>query len=497
MKKRRLKTAAPKRRNAGTAVRRRSSSAAPNTKTAQLSRERDEALEQQKGTAEVLRIISSSPTEIQSVLDAIATAAARLLDVADADIMRVEGRSLISVAKHGPSQQWPIGSTRAINRDWVTGRAVFDRKTIQVHDLQAAQNEFPEEAAYAKQYGHKTTLATPLLREGHPIGAILLRRKEVRPFTDKQIELVSTFADQAVIAIENVRLFEAEQQRTHELSESLQQQTATAEVLKVISSSPGELEPVFQVMLENAVRICGAKFGTLYLCDADAFRAVATHNGPRAYVEALAGASIRPPPDVPLGRIGVTKRVAYVADIKTTQSYIDRHPFVFDAVELGGYRSVLAVPMLKDNELVGSINILGQEVRPFTDKQIELVTHFAAQAVIAIENTRLLSELREALQQQTATADVLKVISRSAFDLQSVLETLTNRRPVFARRRWPPSHVRRAMPITTPQPMDFRTRSVIFSRACRMRRAGETRLGGACSKDRPYTYRMFWPTRNM
>jgi GAF domain-containing protein len=425
MKKRRLKTAAPKRRNAGTAVRRRSSSAAPNTKTAQLSRERDEALEQQKGTAEVLRIISSSPTEIQSVLDAIATAAARLLDVADADIMRVEGRSLISVAKHGPSQQWPIGSTRAINRDWVTGRAVFDRKTIQVRDLQAAQNEFPEEAAYAKQYGHKTTLATPLLREGHPIGAILLRRKEVRPFTDKQIELVSTFADQAVIAIENVRLFEAEQQRTHELSESLQQQTATAEVLKVISSSPGELEPVFQVMLENAVRICGAKFGTLYLCDADAFRAVATHNGPRAYVEALAGASIRPPPDVPLGRIGVTKRVAYVADIKTTQSYIDRHPFVFDAVELGGYRSVLAVPMLKDNELVGSINILGQEVRPFTDKQIELVTHFAAQAVIAIENTRLLSELREALQQQTATADVLKVISRSAFDLQSVLETLT------------------------------------------------------------------------
>ena len=199
----------------------------PQYKNCRLSRERDEALEQQKATAEVLRVISSSPTEIQPVLDAIATAAARLLHVADAEIMRVEGHSLISVAQHGPSQQWPIGSRRAINRNWVTGRAVFDRTAVQVRDLQAAQNEFPEGAAYAKQYGHRTTLATPLLREGHPIGAILLRRTEVRPFTAKQIELVSTFADQAVIAIENVRLFEAEQQRTRELTESLEQQTAT------------------------------------------------------------------------------------------------------------------------------------------------------------------------------------------------------------------------------------------------------------------------------
>jgi two-component system, NtrC family, sensor kinase len=200
----------------------------------------------------------------------------------------------------------------------------------------------------------------------------------VRPFTDKQIELVKNFAAQAVIAIENTRLLS-------ELRESLQQQTATADVLKVISSSPGELERVFEAMLSNATRICDAKFGTLYLRDANAFRAVAIHNAPPAYVEARKRDLVRPPPDSALGQVANTRQVAHIADITAMKSYTEGDPYLVSAVQLGGYRTIVAVPMLKDNELIGAITICRQEVQPFTDKQIELVKNFAAQAVIAIE----------------------------------------------------------------------------------------------------------------
>jgi two-component system NtrC family sensor kinase len=265
-----------------------------------------------------------------------------------------------------------------------------------------------------------------LLREDEAIGALAIRRTEVKPFTDKQIELVTTFADQAVIAIENARLFDEVQTRTGELSESLEQQTATSEVLKVISSSRGELEPVFEAMLANAARICEARFAILYLRDGDAFRAVATtRDAPPAYVEARKrDPQLRPPPDAPLGRVAATKQLAHIEDLATLRSYVERHPFVVAAVELGGFRSTLAVPLLKNDQLVGSINIFRQEVRPFSTKQIELVENFAAQAVIAIENTRLLNELRESLQQQTATADVLKVISSSPGELEPVFEAM-------------------------------------------------------------------------
>ena len=257
-----------------------------------------------------------------------------------------------------------------------------------------------------------------MLKDSELVGAIIIYRQEVRPFTDKQIELVKNFAAQAVIAIENTRLLNELHQRTGDLSEALDQQTATSQVLKVISSSPGELTPVFELMLENAVRICEASFGNLLLYENDAFRHVALYNAPQAWAVEQRRDPIAPRRTAYfLYRVADTKQVTHIADVALENP---DEPIA----KVAGARTLLIVPMLKENDLIGVIAIYRQEVRPFTDKQIELVKNFAAQAVIAIENTRLLNELRESLQQQTATADVLKVISRSTFDLQTVLNTL-------------------------------------------------------------------------
>jgi GAF domain-containing protein len=268
-----------------------------------------------------------------------------------------------------------------------------------------------------------------MLKERELIGCIALYRQEVRPFTDKQIELVQNFAAQAVIAIENARLLNELRQRTTDLTESLEQQTATSEVLRVISSSPGALEPVFDAMLENATRICEAKVGNLFLWDGDDFRAVAVH-GESDYANWFRRdpmARTRDQSGSPLDRLVRTKQVIHIPDLRQDQSYIDGHERIVSLVETAGARTHLVVPVLKDRELVGAIIIYRQEVRPFTDKQIELVQNFAAQAVIAIENTRLLNELRESLDRQTATSEVLSVISSSPGDLKPVFEAmLTN-----------------------------------------------------------------------
>jgi GAF domain-containing protein len=383
----------------------------------ELEKKLAEALEQQTATSEVLRVISSSPGELAPIFEAILANAVRICEARLGVLVLCEGDGFRYVAGHGtPPAYEEFRRREPVIRPGANAplrRLVETRRAVHVLDLL----EEPARGQLATLAGSRSQVLVPMLKEGEVVGAVTIYRQEVRPFTDKQIELVTNFAAQAVIAIENTRLL-------NELRESLEQQTATSKVLQVISTSSGDLQPVFEAILANAVRLCDAKFGTMNLHEGGVFRSVALHNVPAAYAQARDGVVIHPDPRSSLGRVASTGQAVHCDDIRTTPPYLEGNQDVRRLSDLAGARTLVTVPMLKENELIGVIGIYRQEVRPFTDKQIELVQNFAAQAVIAIENTRLLNELRESLQQQTATADVLKIISRSAFDLGPVFETL-------------------------------------------------------------------------
>jgi len=387
---------------------------------ARLLNELRQSLEQQTATAEVLGVISRSKFELQPVLQSVVDTAARLCRAKISGIFRLEGGRyrLAAIFGHRIDPAYHKTQRQALispGPGTLVGRAAMTRQVVQIED--AWNDPLYDEKENAKLGGVRSMIGVPLMREGEPIGVIGLARTQVLPFVAREVELVRTFADQAVIAIENARLL-------NELREALQQQTATSEVLGVISSSPGDLEAVFRTMLENATRICEAKFGTLDLYEGGGLRLAAAHDVPPVFSEGRGEGPFQPAPGGILDTAMKTRRTVHIHDLATTDAYAQRHPRMVDAVEVAGIRTAVGVPMLKDEELVGIIAIFRQEVRPFTEKQIELFTNFANQAVIAIENARLLNELRQSLEQQTAASRVLQVISSSPSELQPVFAAI-------------------------------------------------------------------------
>ncbi|HSE05117.1 MAG TPA: GAF domain-containing protein [Methylomirabilota bacterium] len=399
-------------------------------KVEERTHELSEALEQQTATAEVLRVISSSPTDLQPVMDAVAENAARLCEALDAQIFRIEGDTLLRVAGQGDVPV-ALGVLRQpIVRGLVTGRAVLERRTVHVDDLAAeVDHEYPDAKSHQQATGTRTILATPLLRESVPIGVILIRRLEVRPFSDKQIKLLETFADQAVIAIENVRLFQELEVRNRALTESLEQQTATAEILGVISSSPTDIQPVMAAMVESAARLCDAQNAQIFQIEGALMRLVARHGPVKSSLEtgearALTRGSVS-------GRVALERRTLRIDDLRVNLEA--EYPEIAPAIRRQGIAATVGVPLLREGVAIGAITAFRTEARPFTDQQVTLLETFADQAVIAIENVRLFQELQartqalsQSLEETSALSEVIRAVS-SSLDLREVLDTVARR----------------------------------------------------------------------
>ena len=402
-----------------------SSAAGKETEVARLTRELNEAREQQTATSSVLEVISLSAFDLHAVFETVAESSVSLCEADRAFIFRFDGELLRMVVTYNASPEfaeWVANHPIQPGRHSGSARAALERRTIHIPDVQAD----PEFSYGAKDFeAVRTLLAVPILKGADLLGVMILNRLEVRPFSDQQIALVETFADQAAIAIENVRLLDELRQRTTDLTEALEQQTATAEGLKVISRSQFDLQLVLDTLIATAASLCGAKRGAILRRDGELYRAAAFYNASPEFIEFVRSHPIAPGRHTITARVALERRAIHVADLQEDAEY------TYALRDTEPIRTELGVPMFRGEDLVGVFILYKLKVEPFTDKQIELVTTFADQAVIAIENARLLNELRqrttdltEALQQQTATADVLKVISRSQFDLQLVLDNL-------------------------------------------------------------------------
>jgi signal transduction histidine kinase len=388
-----------------------------------------ETLEQQTATSEILRVISSSPTDVQPVFEAVAESAARLCEAPDVSIFVQEADHLRVAARHGPI---PSDTVLPLNPESGVGWAVLAGRTVHVADMQTEIDRFPVSVQNARRLGFRTTLNVPLIREDVAIGAISLRRAEIHLFAERQVALLETFADQAVIAIENVRLFKELESRNRDLTEALEQQTVTAEVLKVMSRSTFDLQPVLDTLIENAARLCNARRGVIVRRDGDVYRGVAFYNASPDLVEFIKRHPVTPGRHTITARVALERRTIHVADLQADPEY------TYALRDVDPIRTELGVPMLRGDDILGVIILYKLEVQPFTDKQIALLQTFADQAVIAVENVRLFRELQEknqaltqahaqvteALEQQTATAEILRVISSSPTDLQPVLVTV-------------------------------------------------------------------------